>query len=188
MEGSPECTAPSTHPRRAARYAARVIATAAFVLGLLTIGVTVFVVALSGGPSGARKSLHRQSRTGNRTVTGISLAVMIAFGVGIPIAAIAANKVNQSKEASGGVTLTASQQEGRKVFAKHCATCHTLGAANAVGKVGPDLDVLRPAKGLILDAIKMGRARGQGQMPAGIVDGTDAKKVASFVAATAGRE
>lgn len=164
------------------------IATAAFVLGLLAIGVTVFFVALSGGPSGVRRNLQRQSRTGNRTATGISLAVMIAFGVGIPIAAVAANKDNQSKGASGGVTLTASQQEGRKVFAKNCATCHTLAAANAVGRVGPDLDIIRPAQALTLNAINMGRARGQGQMPAGLVDGPDAKKVASFVAATAGHQ
>ena len=57
------------------------------------------------------------------------------------------------------------------MFAKYCATCHTLAASNAVGKVGPNLDMLHPPKGLILDAIKNGRARGQGQMPAGLVDG-----------------
>jgi mono/diheme cytochrome c family protein len=56
-----------------------------------------------------------------------------------------------------------------------------------VGKVGPNLDQLRPPKALILDAIKNGRARGQGQMPAGLVDGQDAQDVADFVAKVAGR-
>ena len=70
---------------------------------------------------------------------------------------------------------------------KYCATCHTLKASNAVGKVGPNLDVLHPPKGLILDAIANGRARGQGQMPAGLVDGQDAQDVAAYVAAVAGR-
>ena len=36
---------------------------------------------------------------------------------------------------------------GRAVFAKYCSTCHTLKASNAVGKVGPNLDVLHPAEG-----------------------------------------
>jgi mono/diheme cytochrome c family protein len=47
--------------------------------------------------------------------------------------------------------------------------------------------VLHPPKGLILDAIAKGRARGQGQMPAGLVDGQDAQAVAAYVAAAAGR-
>ena len=53
--------------------------------------------------------------------------------------------------------------------------------------MGPNLDQLRPPKALILDAIQKGRARGQGQMPAGLVDGQDAQDVAAFVAAVAGR-
>jgi mono/diheme cytochrome c family protein len=165
-----------------------VIATAAFVLGFLVIGLAVVFVALGGGPRGARQNLHPRSRGGNSAVFGISLAVIVAFGVGIPIAVIAANSDNQSKQAPGGVKLTASQQSGRKVFATNCSTCHTLKAANAVGKVGPSLDQIRPPAALTLNAVKLGRARGQGQMPAGLVDGQDAKNVASFVAATAGHD
>ena len=82
--------------------------------------------------------------------------------------------------------LNAAQANGREVFGTYCATCHTLKASNAVGKVGPNLDVLHPPKGLILDAIANGRARGQGQMPAGLVDGQDAQDVAAYVAAVAG--
>lgn len=164
------------------------IATAAFVLAFLVLGLSVVFVALSGGPRGARKSLHPRSRGGNTAVFGISFVMIIAFGVGIPIAVIAANSDNQSKQAPGGVKLTASQQSGRKVFAKNCSTCHTLKSANAVGKVGPSLDQIRPPAALTLNAIKLGRARGQGQMPAGLVDGQDAKNVASYVAATAGHD
>ena len=72
------------------------------------------------------------------------------------------------------------------MFAEKCSTCHTLAASNAVGRVGPNLDNLRPPKGLVLDAIKNGRARGQGQMPAGLIDGSDAQDVAAYIAATAG--
>ncbi len=164
------------------------IATAAFLLFFLVVGLGVFFVAIGGGPSGARKNLQSQSRTGSRATGGVIVVVMLAFGAGIPVAVIAANTNNQSKQASGGVKLSEAQQAGRKVFARNCSTCHTLGAANAVGRVGPNLDAIRPPKALTLNAIKMGRARGMGQMPAGIVDGEEAKQVASFVAATAGRD
>ncbi|MEA2255541.1 MAG: hypothetical protein QOG35_1586, partial [Solirubrobacteraceae bacterium] len=49
-----------------------------------------------------------------------------------------------------------------------------------------NLDNLHPPRALVLDAIEQGRARGQGQMPAGLVDGQDAKDVAAFVVAVAG--
>jgi mono/diheme cytochrome c family protein len=97
------------------------------------------------------------------------------------------NHHSESRQAPGGVDLTAFQQEGRHLFARNCSTCHTLNAANAVGKVGPNLDQLRPPKALVVNAIDMGRARGQGQMPAQLLTGQDVQKVASFVAATAGR-
>ena len=84
------------------------------------------------------------------------------------------------------VELTSAQVNGRTLFAKNCATCHTLRAVNAVGKVGPNLDQLRPPAPLVLNAIQNGRARGNGQMPADLVAGSDAKDVASFVSAVAG--
>jgi mono/diheme cytochrome c family protein len=113
--------------------------------------------------------------------------VVVLLGVAVPLAIGVANKNDHAKTAPGGVELTASEEAGRAVFARYCSTCHTLKASNAVGKVGPNLDVLHPPKGLVLDAIANGRARGQGQMPAGLVDGEDAQDVAAYVAAVAGR-
>ena len=55
-----------------------------------------------------------------------------------------------------------------------------------MGKVGPNLDQLHPAKAIILNAIATGRARGNGQMPAGLVVGEDAQNVANYVSAVAG--
>lgn len=164
------------------------IATAAFVIAFLVVGATVVLLAFGGGPRGARKNLHGQSRGGSRFAISATVLAIVAFGAGIPVAVIAANTDNQSKQAPGGVKLSASQQSGRKVFAKNCSTCHTLKSANAVGKVGPSLDQIRPPAALTLNAIKAGRARGMGQMPAGLIDGEDAKNVASYVAATAGRD
>jgi mono/diheme cytochrome c family protein len=93
---------------------------------------------------------------------------------------------HKSGEAVGGVDLSSAQVNGRKLFAKNCATCHTLRAVNAVGKVGPNLDQLRPPAALVLNAVNTGRARGNGQMPADLVTGQDAKDVAAFVGAVAG--
>ena len=73
------------------------------------------------------------------------------------------------------------------MFAERCRNCHTLKAANAVAQVGPNLDDLRPPKGLVLDAIKNGRSRGNGQMAAGLVEGQDAEDVAAFVAKAVGQ-
>ena len=53
--------------------------------------------------------------------------------------------------------------------------------------VGPNLDDLRPATALTLDAINKGRARGQGQMPAQLISGPDAQDVAKYVATVSGR-
>lgn len=163
------------------------IATASFVLAFLLIGATVVFLAFGGNARGARQNLHRQSRA-SRRATSIALVAVTAFGVGVPIAVIAANRSNQSRQAPGGVKLTAAQQAGRTVFAQRCSTCHQLASANAVGRVGPNLDVIRPPVALTLNAIQMGRARGRGQMPAGLIDGQDAKNVAAYVAATAGRD
>jgi mono/diheme cytochrome c family protein len=90
-------------------------------------------------------------------------------------------------QASGGVRLTAAEQNGRVLFARNCANCHTLTAANAVGTVGPNLDNLRPPEALVKNAVTQGRAGGAGQMPQGLLSGQDLDDVATFVAVSAGR-
>ena len=74
-----------------------------------------------------------------------------------------------------------------ELFGVRCVNCHTLKASGAVAEIGPNLDDLRPPKGLVLDAIKNGRARGNGQMAAGLYTGQDAEDVASYVAKAVGQ-
>jgi mono/diheme cytochrome c family protein len=118
----------------------------------------------------------------------------------VPALVLAANNNTESKRAPGGVKLTDAEQHGRTLFARNCSTCHTLKAAHGVGKVGPNLDVLisgingsSPSDTIknrvtfIKDAVTNGRARGSGQMPAGLLDGQDEQNVANFVAKVAGR-
>lgn len=161
------------------------VATIAFVLGFFLIGLSVLLIAMRGGPRGARAALQTQTARGRTIVVSAISGIALAFGVGIP-AAVLAGDSGHNRNTTGGVHLTALETHGRQLFAHNCATCHSLRAANAVGKVGPNLDELRPPKGLILNAIANGRARGQGQMPAGLLQGPDANAVASFVAAVAG--
>jgi mono/diheme cytochrome c family protein len=162
------------------------IAAVIFVLAFLVLGLGVLAFAFSGR-AGARYRRDAPTRAGRRFVAVMVTIVILLLGVAVPLAIGVVNSNDHAKSAPGGVDLNAAQTNGRGVFAKYCSTCHTLKASNAVGKVGPNLDVLHPPKGLILDAIAKGRARGQGQMPAGLVDGADAQDVAAYVAAAAGR-
>ena len=163
------------------------VAAVIFVLAFLVVGLGVVFLAFSGRGSTRRGGRRAPTRAGRRFVAVVAAIVIVGLGVAVPLAIALVNRDDHAKSAPGGVDLNASEADGRTVFAKYCATCHTLAASNAVGKVGPNLDVLHPPKGLILDAIKNGRARGQGQMPAGLVDGEDAQDVAAYVAAVAGR-
>lgn len=164
-----------------------VIATAAFVIAFVALGVTVVLAAMRSGRRAPAKAGPATSRDGRGGATTALTLFAVLIGLGVPLAVMITNSDRKAKDAIGGVDLTANQAEGRQLFARNCSTCHTLRAANSVGKVGPNLDVLRPPASLTLNAIKMGRARGRGQMPAELLDGQDAKNVASFLAAVAGR-
>jgi mono/diheme cytochrome c family protein len=163
------------------------IGTVVFVLAFVLVGLTVVLVAMSGGARGARSAAHGQSRGTRRFMAWALGIAILAFGVAIPILLGVHNGASSAKRGPQGLDLSSAQAHGRAVFARNCSQCHTLAGANAVGKVGPNLDVLRPPAALVENAVAQGRARGQGQMPAGLVSGRDLKDVASFVAAVAGR-
>jgi mono/diheme cytochrome c family protein len=169
------------------------IAALVVVLAFVALGLTVIFFAFGGGPSTGRRR-RAPSRAARRVIVLASALVIVGLGVAVPLAIAVVNGDDHAKNAPGGVELNESQAAGRATFAKYCSSCHTLKASNAVGKVGPNLDVLiggisgtKQQRALILDAIKKGRAQGRGQMPAGVVDGQDAQDVASYVAAVAGR-
>ena len=124
---------------------------------------------------------------GIRGATFLTLLVIAGFGVAVPAYVLFYNSDDEAKAGPAGSKLNASLEFGREQFVAKCATCHTLADARAVGRVGPDLDVLRPAGALTLAAIREGRARGQGQMPAELLDGEAARSVARYVERVAGR-
>ena len=159
----------------------------------ILLGLGVFFAAMRGGPRGAREALHTQSKLGHRLVT-LSIVLLFAFGLAVPALVLAFNSAHKASVAVGGLRLTADQVAGRTLFARSCAVCHALSATKSVGRTGPNLDVrvgediATPAgrKALVLDAIKEGRARGLGQMPALLYQGKEAEQVAQFVATVAG--
>jgi mono/diheme cytochrome c family protein len=156
-----------------------------FVALFLIIGLTVFFVAFRGGRKAPSEADRR--RRMSRPFLLVVAVVFVGFGAVIPALTLLHNADDQADAAIGGVKLSASEEHGREVFKERCATCHTLDDAGAVGKVGPDLDNLRPPVALTLDALKNGRARGQGQMPAQLVTGAEAGDVAKYLAKVAGR-
>src|ERR1700738_5322636 len=106
----------------------------------LLVGLGTFFVAMRGGPRGARRSLHTDSRAGQRLIT-LAVVVLLAFGLAVPALVLAFNGDHKASVAVGGLHLTAEQQKGRELFAQSCAVCHTLAATKSVGRVGPNLDV-----------------------------------------------
>jgi mono/diheme cytochrome c family protein len=158
---------------------------AALVLAFfLILGLGVVFVAMRGGPRGVRDTLEA-GRKRPLHVAEFAIAGFVAlFGLAVPAVVLLGD---QAKAGPGGSTLSDAQAHGRELFNAKCATCHTLGDANAVGKVGPNLDILAPPPALTLSVIKLGKAQGKGQMPAQLLDGQDAKDVASYIADVAGR-
>ncbi len=172
-----------------------------FILFWVFVAAGVFFIAIRGGVGGVRAALRSPTR-GSRLVLSLAIAfVYVAFGVGVPIALLVGNHANASKQV-GGLKLTQSEKTGRMLFGEHCGVCHTLAAANAIGKVGPNLDLIQPSEGLVLRTVQNGCVEnapangpgsnqtclGQGTMPPNIVQGRDAADVAQFVARVAGKE
>lgn len=101
---------------------------------------------------------------------------------------------------TGPDEVPASLKEGQSLFQTNCGTCHTLYAAGTDGNYAPNLDELLapsgPAEGKtiestesrVLNAVENGvdSSTTPGRMPAGILNESQAKEVAEFVARTAG--
>ena len=158
-----------------------------FVLTWVVLGVGLLLIALSGGPSGALQRLQSQSRGSRKAAVVFFLIALLVLGVGVPLAVIGSVEARDDIPEANVSNLTAGEQHGRELFAQRCTQCHTLAASNAVAQVGPNLDTLRPPKVLVLDAIKNGRAKGNGQMAAGLYQGKDAEDVAAYVAKAVGQ-
>jgi mono/diheme cytochrome c family protein len=105
---------------------------------------------------------------------------------------------------TGAEKVPAHLKEGQSLFETNCGTCHTLYAAGTDGNYGPDLDELLAPTGppeageagekqikstteRVLNAEKNGvDSNTPGRMPPQILNATQQKEVAEFVATVAG--
>jgi mono/diheme cytochrome c family protein len=165
----------------------------AITLFWVVLGLTVLFIAIQGGPRRARESLYSQSPALARVLRAGIFAIFV-FGLAVPALVLIFNGEDKASVGAGGVHLNVAQQKGRVLFSETCAFCHTLRGADAVGRTGPNLDVLVPnvgttpaqRKAFVLSSIEAGFAGRYGQMPKGIYSGREAAEVAAFVAAVAG--
>lgn len=170
----------------------------AFIAFWVVVGASAVFIGMRSGASHAPDRGRRGSVGGRRFAVLAFAVVYLGFGILIPIGFLTGNHAN-ANEQIGGIKLTAAEKTGRELFGEHCAVCHTLAAANANGKVGPNLDTLKPPASLVLHTINNGclpnapsgsatTCLGQGVMPADVVQGEQAQDVANFVARVAGKE
>ena len=159
-----------------------------FALVFVALGLELLFVALSGGPSGARKQMASQSRRTRRIALFNFIVAVLVLGLGIPAAVIATVEGATTSPRRMSAISPLPRSTAASCSAQRCANCHTLKASNAVAQVGPNLDDAAAAReALVLNAIKNGRAQGNGQMAANLVEGEDAEDVAAYVAKAVGQ-
>ena len=163
------------------------VGTLFFVLVFVGLALATLVVAMSRGRGGLGGMMHSQTRGSRRFATVLFVVALLGLGVAVPAWVIASVHNRNDAPAAQISGLTAQEVHGQELFGRRCGLCHSLKAANAVAKVGPNLDQLAPNEKLVLDAISKGRSRGNGQMPAQIYTGQDAADVAKFVAKSVGQ-
>jgi hypothetical protein len=141
--------------------------------------------------------MQTQSSIGRKVVNVVLVITYVGFGIAVPAIILIGNHDNASAQVAG-IKLTAGEKAGRELFGEHCAVCHTLGAAAAIGKTGPNLDQIKPPYSLVMHTLQNGCLQnpgaaasqqtclGYGNMPADIVEGRQAQEVASFVSKVAG--
>jgi cytochrome c6 len=120
-----------------------------------------------------------------------SVALYVAKCAGNPSCGVTANKPAPPATTTAATTTTAkatggSTAAGKAVFASAgCANCHTLKDARATGKVGPDLDTLKPAKDRVARQVTNGGAA----MPPfkGRLSAAQIQAVAAYVSSVAGK-
>jgi plastocyanin/mono/diheme cytochrome c family protein len=113
-------------------------------------------------------------------------AVVAVIGIiVIPLWAI----TQRGSPSAASESIHSYDKTAQNIFQTNCGSCHTLAAGGTDGVQGPNLDIRfqgQESKStvngncvIVLNAIENGLG---GRMPAGILQGIDAKTVASFVA------
>jgi cytochrome c551 len=100
--------------------------------------------------------------------------VGLLLGTSLVLAACGGGQgTTDNNKDSGTSTASAAEQ----IFQQNCASCH---GQNLEGKVGPNLQ--KVGSKYSKDQIKQIIEKGRGGMPAGVIQGEDADKVAEWLA------
>jgi sulfite dehydrogenase len=100
------------------------------------------------------------------------------------LAALALTTANATQPAAGS-----GAPNGKRIFTQGaqpaCSVCHTLADAGATGRIGPNLDEMRPSAQQVLRAVR----QGIGAMPAfeDTLSKTEIEAVARYVERATGR-
>lgn len=169
-----------------------------FIAFWVVLGLGLFFMASRRG-SAAEVAVQPPAPRSRQLLRLLTIVIYVGFGVALPLVVLTGNHTNANAQV-GGIKLTAAEKSGRELFGQHCAVCHTLAAANAIGKVGPNLDQIQPSVSLVEHTIQYGCLQnpnsseasetclGEGTMPSGIVQPRQASQIAQFVARVAGKE
>ena len=86
---------------------------------------------------------------------------------------------------TGGKARTGDASHGKQLFSQKCAGCHTLADAGAQGKIGPNLDQLKPPEARVVTQVTNGGA----VMPAfkDRLTSAQIQAVAKYVSSVAGK-
>jgi cytochrome c553 len=158
-----------------------------FVLAPFVVaGLAVIYMAFWGGADATAR--ERYLTRGRRRFTFAIIALYIVLGGVVPAVVIGSR--GEAEGATGSLRskdVSGQLEDGKHLFIQTCKSCHTLAAVNAHGVTGPNLDELTGLdKQRVRNAIKRG-GTGTGRMPPGLLAGSDADAVATYVAAVAGR-
>ena len=157
----------------------------AFLLPFVLLGAAVMFVAFSGGPGAARQAYRAHGNKGSRIVFPL---LYVVLGLVVPALILAGR--GQATGGTGALQnqkLSGEAEHGKLLFRQQCASCHTLAAVNARGVTGPNLDRIgEMTVQRVVAAIRNG-GTGQGRMPAGLLEGEEAKAVGEYVAKVAAR-
>lgn len=111
-------------------------------------------------------------------------SVKLRLSLTVVLTAFAAGCGGGDDEPEATPPASSGGGNAQQLFTDNCASCHTLAAAGANGKVGPDLDQLRPSA----DLVETQTTNGGGGMPPfkGTLTPEQIKEIATYVSENAG--
>jgi mono/diheme cytochrome c family protein len=109
----------------------------------------------------------------------------ITFGFVVSVAVIALAAPIAAPR--GSTKVVGDPAKGKVLFKAYCSGCHTLKAAGATGRVGPNLDKLKPSYARVVKQVTTGGSQGRG-LPSsmltfgpGTFTAPDIRDIAAFV-------